>query len=65
MIAHGFAAPVLESQEAFFVHHAASVLSRLTAAEAGRFSSRKLGVLQLLHPGNIGQKFQVLWARRA
>ena len=62
--AHGFASPVQESQEAFFVHHAAPALSRLTAAEAGRFSERKLGVMQLLHPGNMGQKFQVLWARR-
>ena len=64
LLAHGFTAPVLESQEAFFVHHAAPVLSRLAAAEAGRFSSRKLGAMQLLHPGNMGQKFQVLWARR-
>jgi SAM-dependent MidA family methyltransferase len=64
LTAHGFATPVLESQEAFFVHHAAPALSRLTAAEAGRFSERKLGVMQLLHPGNMGQKFQVLWARR-
>lgn len=62
--AHGFGAPVLESQEAFFVHHAGPALSGLTAAEAGRFSDRKLGVMQLLHPGNMGQKFQVLWARR-
>ena len=64
LTAHGFAAPVLESQEAFFVHHAAPALSRLTTSEAGRFSGRKLGVMQLLHPGNMGQKFQVLWARR-
>jgi SAM-dependent MidA family methyltransferase len=64
LTAHGFAAPVLESQEAFFVHHASAALSRLTAAEAGRFSGRKLGVMQLLHPANMGQKFQVLWARR-
>jgi len=64
LTAHGFAAPVLESQEAFFVHHSSTALSRLTAAEAGRFSGRKLGVMQLLHPGNMGQKFQVLWARR-
>lgn len=64
LTAHGFAAPVLESQEAFFVHHASAALSRLTAAEAGRFSGRKLGVMQLLHPGNMGQKYQVLWARR-
>ena len=60
----GFRAPVLESQEAFFVHHAAPALRRLTEAEAGRVSSRKLAALQLLHPGNMGQKFQVLWALR-
>lgn len=64
LAAHGFDPPAIESQEAFFVHHAAPVLSRLTAAEAGHFSSRKLGVMQLLHPGNMGHKFQVLWARR-
>jgi SAM-dependent MidA family methyltransferase len=64
LTAQGFTAPVLESQEAFFVHHASAALSRLTADEAGRFSRRKLGVMQLLHPGNLGQKFQVLWARR-
>jgi SAM-dependent MidA family methyltransferase len=64
LTAHGFGGPVLESQEAFFVHHAAAALRRLTEAEAGRFSDRKLGVMQLLHPGNMGQKFQVLWALR-
>ncbi len=64
LAAHGFGAPVLESQEAFFVHHAAPALSRLAAAEASRLSVRKLGVMQLLHPGNMGQKFQVLWALR-
>jgi SAM-dependent MidA family methyltransferase len=60
----GFTKPVLESQEAFLVHHAAAPLSRLTAAEAGGPSQRKLAALQLLHPGNMGQKFQVLWALR-
>lgn len=64
LTAHGFEPPAIESQEAFFVNHAAPVLSRLAAAEAGRFSPRKLGVMQLLHPGNMGRKFQVLWARR-
>jgi SAM-dependent MidA family methyltransferase len=65
LTAHGFDQPRIESQEAFFVNHAAPTLSRLTAAEAGRLSSRKLGVMQLLHPGNMGRKFQVLWARRS
>jgi SAM-dependent MidA family methyltransferase len=64
LTAHGFEPPALESQEAFFVHHAALALSRLTAAEAVRLSSRKLSVMQLLHPGNMGRKFQVLWAQR-
>jgi SAM-dependent MidA family methyltransferase len=64
LTARGFEPPMLESQEAFFVHHAAPALSRVTAAEATRLSPRKLSVMQLLHPGNMGQKFQVLWARR-
>jgi SAM-dependent MidA family methyltransferase len=64
LAAHGFASPVLESQEAFFVHHAAPALNRLIASEADRFTGRKLSVMQLLHPANMGQKFQVLWARR-
>ena len=62
--ARGFAEPVLESQEAFLVHHAATALRAVTTAEAGQLSFWKLGVLQLLHPGNMGQKFQVLWAMR-
>jgi SAM-dependent MidA family methyltransferase len=59
---HGFAAPQVESQERFFVHHAAGFLADATAAEAGRFSEKKLSLLQLLHPSHLGQKFQVLHA---
>jgi SAM-dependent MidA family methyltransferase len=59
---HGFAAPKVESQESFFVHHAAGFLAGATAAEAGRFSEKKLSLLQLLHPSHLGQKFQALWA---
>jgi SAM-dependent MidA family methyltransferase len=61
----GFAAPQVESQESFFVHHAADFLARATAAEAGRFSEKKLSLLQLLHPSHLGQKFQVLHAWRS
>lgn len=64
LTAQGFGKPVLESQEAFLVHHAGPALRRLTEAEAGGLSGRKLAALQLLHPGNMGQKFQVLWALR-
>jgi SAM-dependent MidA family methyltransferase len=62
---HGFATPSIDSQEAFFIHHAGEFIAATSAAEAARFSPRKLSLLQLLHPSNLGQKFQVLHARRA
>ena len=61
---HGFAAPQIETQESFFVHHAGEVIAATSAAEAARFSRRKLALAQLLHPSHLGQKFQVLHARR-
>jgi len=60
----GFVAPQLESQEAFFVRHAAAYLAAATAAEGARFSPKKLSLLQLLHPAHLGQKFQALHAWR-
>jgi SAM-dependent MidA family methyltransferase len=59
---HAFAEPHLESQEAFLIRHASEFMAATAAAEAMRFSQRKLGLLQLLH--HLGQKFQVLWALR-
>lgn len=61
---HFSPSPVV-SQESFFVHHAGDTLARWMAEDAARFSPRKQAVLQLIHPGNLGQKFQVLHARRA
>jgi SAM-dependent MidA family methyltransferase len=63
--AEGFAEPVLESQEAFFVHHAGRYIEEVTGQEAARFSEKKLSLLQLLHPSNLGRKFQVLHAIRS
>ncbi len=60
----GFSNPALESQEAFFIRHAADYLAATTAAEAGRFSPKKLSLQQLLHPAHLGQKFQALHAVR-
>lgn len=60
----GFPTPTVESQEAFFVHHAGAFIAATTAAEAARMSQRKLTLMQLLHPAHLGQKFQVLHARR-
>lgn len=60
----GFTGTAVQSQEAFFIHHTGPFLSEVMAAEASRLSQRKLALLQLLHPSHLGQKFQVLHARR-
>jgi SAM-dependent MidA family methyltransferase len=62
--AHGFPAPTVDFQEAFFLRHAADFIATTIAAEAPRFSRRKLALQQLLHPSQMGQKFQVLHAMR-
>jgi SAM-dependent MidA family methyltransferase len=64
LLHHGFHKPLLQSQEAFFMHHAGDYLATVIAADAAKFSARKMALMQLLHPGNMGQKFQVLSARR-
>lgn len=61
---HGFASPAVDSQEAFLIRHAGAFIAAATAADAHRFTARKSALLQLLHPGNLGQKFQVLHALR-
>jgi len=64
LIQTGFGEPIVESQEAFFMHHAKRKLEAITKAEASSFSVRKRMVMQLLHPANMGQKFQALHALR-
>jgi len=60
----GFPSPQIDSQEAFFIRHAATFIETTAAVEANRLSQRKLALLQLLHPSHLGQKFQVLHALR-
>lgn len=60
----GFIEPRVDFQERFFMLHAADALAAMTQAEAGRLSPRKRMMMQLLHPGNMGHKFQVLHALR-
>lgn len=55
--------PVL-SQEAFLVKNASQALASIMAQEAPGLSPRKSGLMQLLHPSALGQKFQVLSAWR-
>lgn len=61
---HGFVTPTVEAQEAFFTRHAGEFIAGAVAAEATRFSQRKLALIQLLHPAHLGRKFQILHARR-
>jgi len=64
LIRRGFGEPVVQSQESFFMHHARQTLATITTTEAGAFSRRKRMLMQLLHPANMGQKFQALHALR-
>lgn len=61
---NGFSEPLLDFQEAFFIRNAAEFIATTSETEAARFSRRKLALLQLLHPAQMGQKFQVLHALR-
>ncbi len=61
----GFTALTVESQEVFFIRRAGARIAAISSEEARRFSPRKLALAQLLHPSNLGQKFQVLHAQRS
>ncbi len=61
---HDFSSPELESQESFLIHHAGAKIAEISSQEATHLSQRKLALMQLLHPAHLGQKFQVLHARR-
>lgn len=60
----GFGESRVDSQESFFMNYAAETLAAITKAEASSFSLRKRMLIQLLHPANMGQKFQALHALR-
>lgn len=60
----GFGEALVESQEAFLTKRAAAAMEAIVTAEAGRNSRRKRDLMHLLHPGNMGQKFQALHALR-
>jgi len=64
LVQAGFGETRVESQESFFMSQAAETLAAITVAEAGTFSPRKRMLMQLMHPANMGQKFQALYALR-
>jgi len=61
---NGFGEALVESQEAFLTKRATAAMQAIVTSEAGRFSRRKNDLMHLLHPGNMGQKFQALHALR-
>lgn len=61
---NGFGEALVESQEVFLTRRAATAMQAIVTSEAGRFSRRKNDLMHLLHPGNMGRKFQALHALR-
>ncbi len=60
----GFSEVRVERQEAFFVRHSAREIEEILSTNAGQFSPARQTLLELLHPSHLGQKFQILSARR-
>ncbi|TVP76188.1 MAG: hypothetical protein EA353_12540 [Puniceicoccaceae bacterium] len=54
----------LESQESFLVQRAQRAAEAIVRDSAGQFSPDRQTLMELIHPANMGQRFQVLWGRR-
>ncbi len=62
---YGFQKPKLQRQESFFVHHASSVIEKISEKASGqRLNYERQTLHELLHPAHMGHKFQVLWSKR-
>jgi SAM-dependent MidA family methyltransferase len=64
MEAAGLESVTLESQESFLVQRAQRAAASIVTGSAGHFSPDRQTLLQLIHPANMGQRFQVLWGLR-
>ncbi len=60
----GFADVCVQRQESFLMHHAQEPIARIMQAHAGQFSPQRQTLMELLHPGNLGHRFQVLSGKR-
>lgn len=60
----GFAEVGVERQEAFLMRRAPQTIGAILSHEPGRFSSERQTLKELLHPGNLGTRFQILHGRR-
>jgi SAM-dependent MidA family methyltransferase len=54
----------VQRQEAFFMQYGQAVIKKALEGAAGEFSREKQTLMELLHPDNMGHKFQVLSGRR-
>lgn len=57
--------PAVISQESFLVHHAGDAIAAALARESSPVSPVKRALMHLIHPAQMGRKFQVLFARKA
>lgn len=64
LLQSGFEPVTLESQEAFLVKRAERAAEAIVSQSAGHFDADRQTLMQLIHPANMGQRFQVLWGRR-
>jgi SAM-dependent MidA family methyltransferase len=60
----GWSEVKLESQEAFLLHHAGATAEQIARSAPPGPDPRRSRLQELLHPGLLGQRFQVLHARR-
>lgn len=61
MEAAGLESVTLESQESFLVKRAQRAAEAIVSSSARAFSPDRQTLMELIHPANMGQKFQVLW----
>jgi SAM-dependent MidA family methyltransferase len=64
MEAAGLRSVTLESQESFLVQRAQAAAEAIVSGSAGQFSEDRQTLMELIHPANMGQRFQVLWGIR-
>lgn len=64
LIRNRFESVGLISQEAFFIRQATRLIGETVESRPGQFDPRRRELAQLLHPGAMGQKFQVLHGLR-
>ena len=64
LVSAGFGAVRLESQESFLIRHAGEAAARIVQGAKPGPDPRRSRLHELLHPGLLGQRFQVLHAVR-